>query len=68
MMKKLWKTILIVSLILVILGSIVFGVGKITGADYGRVQDLFCSAHNVSSVGEYFTGIANSLFGIQPLN
>ena len=67
-MKSLWKTVLIVALILVILGGIIIGVGMITGADYGRILDLFCSTHNVSSVGEYITGVVNNLFGIQPLN
>lgn len=68
MMKSIWKTILIVALILVILGGIVIGVGMITGADSGRVQDLFYSTYNVSSFNEYYTGIIYNLLGIQPLN
>lgn len=67
-MKSIWKTILIVALILVILGGIVIGVGMITGADSGRVQDLFYSTYNVSSFNEYYTGIIYNLLGIQPLN
>lgn len=67
-MKSIWKTILIVTLILVILGGIFIAVGAITGADYGRVQDLFYSTYNVSSFNEYYTGIVHNLLGLQPLN
>lgn len=66
-MKKIWKTIIIVVIVLLILGAAFIGVAMITGADFGRVQDLFNSTYNVSSFREYCTGIVQNLLGIKPL-
>lgn len=66
-MKSIWKTIIIVSLCVVVLGILLIGVALITGADFDRIQDLFNSTYNVSSFSEYYTGIVNNLLGIQPL-
>ena len=66
-MKKIWKTIIIVVVALLVLGAAFIGVALITGADIGRVQDLFNSTYNVSSFREYCTGIVQNLLGIKPL-
>lgn len=66
-MKNIWKTVLIVTVALLIIGAAFIGVAMITGADFGRVQDLFNTTYNVSSFREYYTGIVQTLLGIQPL-
>ena len=66
-MNKIWKVIIIVFLILLILGAAFIGVAMITGADLGRVQDLFNSTYDVSSFMEYCRNTVQNLLGIQPL-
>ena len=68
MMKSIWKSILIVALILVVLGGVIIGVAAITGADLSRVQDLFNSTYNVSSFSEYYTSIIHNLLGLNLLS
>lgn len=65
-MKRIWKVIVIVALALVLLGGLLIGASCLIGADFGRIQDLFCSANNVSSLGEYFNGIIQTLIGVSP--
>lgn len=67
-MKKIWKTVIIVAVALLIIGAAFIGVAMITGADLGRVKDLFNTTYDVSSFKEYYTGIVQTLLGIQPLN
>lgn len=66
-MGKIWKTIIIITLIMALIGAAFIGVAFITGADYARIQDLFNSTYNVSSFREYYTGIVQNVLGIQPL-
>lgn len=66
-MSKIWKTVIIIVLVLLILGAAFIGVAMITGADMGRIQGLFNSTYNVSSFKEYYTGILHNLLGIKPL-
>ena len=66
-MKSIWKTIIIVSLCIIVLGVLLIGVAFITGASFDRVQVLFNSTYDVSSFSEYYTGIVQNLLGIQPL-
>ena len=66
-MGKIWKTVIIVTLIMLIIGAAFIGVAFITGADYARTQNLFNSTYNVSSFKEYYTGIVQNILGIQPL-
>ena len=66
-MKKIWKTVVIVAVALLILGAAFIGVAMITGADFDRVKDMFNSTYNASSFKEYYTGIVQNLLGIKPL-
>ena len=66
-MKKIWKTVVIVTVVLLVLGAAFIGVALITGADFSRVQDMFNSTYNVSSFKEYCTSIVQNLLGIKPL-
>lgn len=66
-MNKIWKTVIIVTVALLIIGAAFIGVAFIAGADFGRVQNLFNTTYNVSSFKEYYTGIVQNLLGIQPI-
>ena len=66
-MKKMWKAITIISLVLLILGAAFIGVAMISGTDPYRVQTLFGATYNLDSFKEYYTGIVQNLLGIQPL-
>lgn len=65
-MKSIWKTVIIVALVMVALGFVSITVALITGADYGRVQDLFNATYNVASFKDYFIRIFHIFLGISP--
>lgn len=66
-MKKIWKTVIFAVLIIVVLGGVLIGVALITGADTGRVQDLFNSAYDFAGIKAHYAGIIQNLLGIQPM-
>ena len=64
-MKKAWRIIISIVLIVILLGGVFLGVGLITGADTGRIYSVIDSRYNFTEWMEYFTevwGVVWSVF------
>lgn len=66
-MRKIWKIVGLVALALVVLGGILTSVAILTGADIGRIQEVFNATYNVHSFQEYIINVIQGLLGIQPM-
>lgn len=60
-MKKGWKIIGVLVLVVIILGGICLGVGIMTGAEYSRIYDVLNSKYGISSLYQSITQYFNEL-------
>lgn len=66
-MKKGWKFVGIMFLIILFLGAVCIGVGFLTGGDWGRIystlNDRFQIEQVASVYSQYFSSLAASIVG-----
>lgn len=56
MMKKTWKIVGIIALIIILLGGLCIAVGFLTGAESGRIISVLNSDYGLSETVSSFTG------------
>lgn len=53
-MKKAWRIVIAVVLVLALLGAVSIGVGLMTGADMERIYSVLDSRYSITAWYEYF--------------
>lgn len=56
MMKKSWKIVGIIALIIILLGGLCIAVGFLTGAESGRILSVLDTDYGLSETVNSFTG------------
>ena len=57
-MKKGWKIVMAIFLIVVVIGIVGVGVGMLTGADYSRIYSVLDDQYHIDMWLNYFAEVA----------
>lgn len=60
-MKKGWKIIMAIFLIVVVIGVVSIGVGMLTGAEYTRIYSVLDDQYHIDMWINYFSEVAAAL-------
>ena len=60
-MKKGWKIIIVIFLIVVVIGGVSIGVGMLTGAEYTRIYSVLDDQYHIDMWINYFSEVAAAL-------
>ena len=60
-MKKGWKIIMTIFLIVVVIGVVSIGVGMLTGAEYTRIYSVLDDQYHIDMWINYFSEVAAAL-------
>lgn len=60
-MRKAWKVVTVIALVIMVLAAVLFAVGMLTGADMDRIYSVLNSRYSLGYYIQYFADYINSI-------